>query len=456
MRTGVLCTILVLCTVIVFIPVTVKFFSVANERSNVYTQYELADFPLLTLQELKSEFYRVSRLIAEPVGDNADGYYIIHKQVLDLQYKMRKYKTYNRGYSLEVNHIDGIIASSLNSGVGRLNQDYREKFGITAMQEAASSFVAIRDARERKAVIVPFGAMPSYVGTWQLFVTSCLLSLLPMFLLNIVRIKRTGLLLWPELATVRIVLATIAWPVTCFFYPTCIVRKDQVMLAGRVLAYGLSAVFSFGVVGIGNAQTKTKKKEKKNSNTVQVIGKDFNLNIEGFPVTADGKKDRYFGTDYTWELGDHFTGSGFLEAGENPFFTLNTVTADIPGPVDATFEQGYGPMGHFSRVGLKIPFNDTPVERVTSKVFKFVTFLQVFRVTNEKAPTQSGFVWKTKSLNVGEFQLLSQGFYRIGLNNKPDLAQPQIVLQLGRWMFILELWLFGGDFNPMLGMRYSF
>ncbi len=86
MRTGVLCTILVLCTVIVFIPVTVKFFSVVDERGNVYTQYELADMPLLTLQELWSEFYRVSRLIAEPVGDNADEYYVIHKQVLARQF----------------------------------------------------------------------------------------------------------------------------------------------------------------------------------------------------------------------------------------------------------------------------------------------------------------------------------------------------------------------------------
>ncbi len=275
-----------------------------------------------------------------------------------------------------------------------------------------------------------------------------------MFLLNILRIKRAGLLLWPEFATVRIFLETIAWPVTCFFYPGWIVRKEQVARTLRLATYALSAVFSLsGVAGNASAQTK-KSKEKKEDGSTRVIEKDFNLNVEGYPLTGNGG-GHYVGPDYDWEYG-RLSGFGFAEIGDKPFFSLHSITADIPGPVDVTFEQGHGPMGTFSRFGPKINLNNTPMRKVTSRVFKFILYSQIFQAVNKKAPAQSAIAWKTKSVNVGRFKLLSEGFYRFSLNNKPDLAQPQIWLRLGRLMFGLELSVFGGKLNPLFGMRVAF
>jgi hypothetical protein len=94
--------------------------------------------------------------------------------------------------------------------------------------------------------------------------------------------------------------------------------------------------------------------------------------------------------------------------------------------------------------------------KVTSKVFKFIIYSQIFQAVNKKAPNQSAFAWKTKSVNVGRFKLLSEGFYRISLGNKPDLAQPQIWLQLGRLKFGLELSVFGGKLNPLFGLKFAF
>ena len=220
------------------------------------------------------------------------------------------------------------------------------------------------------------------------------------------------------------------------------------MLTGRVVAYILSAVFSFGVVGTVGAQTKENDKEKEGNDTVQVIAKEFNLNIESYLLASNGK-GRYIGPDYTWKY-RRLSGFGFGEIGDKPLFSLHSITADIPGPVDMTFEQGYGPMGNFSRFGPKVNLNNVPIVRkVTSRVFKFIVYSQIFQAVNEEAPAQSAIAWKTKSVNVWKFKLLSEGFYRIGLNNKPDLAQPQIWLRLGRLMFGTELSYFGGNLNPL-------
>ena len=219
------------------------------------------------------------------------------------------------------------------------------------------------------------------------------------------------------------------------------------MLTGRVVAYVLSAAFSFGVVGTVGAQTKNDK-EKEDNDTVQVIAKDFNLNIEAYPLTGNGG-GHYVGPGYDWKY-RCFSGFGFAEIGDKPFFSLHSITADVPGPVDVTFEQGHGLMGNFSRFGPKVNLNNIPVIRkVTSRAFKFIVYSQIFQAVNKKAPAQSAIAWKTKSVKIGRFKLLSEGFYRIGLNNKPDLAQPQIWLQLGRWKFGIELSYFSGRPSPL-------
>lgn len=453
MKTNTLCIILALCVMSMFIPAAGEFCSVWSERSAVQTKYELADVPLLTLQELQAEAERVRLLAYEHAGDNPRKYFEVTEEVFGLEEKINKYGACNREYDPVLKHLR-IRVSQDTQHLSMLQDEYRLKFGQKALGEAAENYVYTqRPFASRTKVNVPEGEMSSYASVWPPFQAACLLSLIPMFLINIIRIKNAGLLLWPELFT-RLIPATVAWPITCLFYPTRVIKEEQIMLGLRVASYALSAVLSFaGVSGATGSQAKKKSKEKDSNDAVQTIEKDFSLNIEGYPLTGSGS-GHYIGPDYSWSYGP-ISGFGFAEIGDTPFFSLHSVDADAPGPVDLTFEQGYGPMGYFARIGPKVKLNSTPIGKVTSKVFKSITCSHIFRVVNKEAPVQSAITWETRSIDVGRFKLLSEGFYRLSYN-RPDLAQPQIWLQSGRWKFGLELSYYGGNLNPLFGAMISF
>ena len=161
------CITCVICMFVAFVPAAIELTTTIDDRGEAYQRYLLADVPIVSLEELKTEWKRVVALVQSEPGDSPEYYFRTVDEVYGLLNLRSVYGLQHKeDYDPEFGHMH-VRVQQTRDNLGTLQAQYREMFGNSAMTDFARSYEYVHRSVLRDSDI-PASLLPSFSRSWSL------------------------------------------------------------------------------------------------------------------------------------------------------------------------------------------------------------------------------------------------------------------------------------------------
>lgn len=421
------------------------------------------------------------KLVKETQSDlkTADNYPIVMREIYQMENSIQKFIAQQRAIDkTKFAKTAEMMLMQIGTARNELLRKYQTTFGHDKINSTMEKYRALNPEG-----IKPEIAADKYIcvaNTWELF-KICYLAFMPIALIFFVlRLKQTGFKVILEfLAPWKIILATLAYPIGIFRYPTGDPGR-QLIAAMRFVVFAILTIFTSGI-GIAGAQAKSKSDgKKKEDETSEYFEMDYGIDFFSatiVPFTDKGLDGATLTNLAGWHLSEEhlgkLSGVGFVETRkQEALYTFHQLNYHLPLEItdfaSVSFITGYQSwFAGYTKLGSTVELTKVPlIKRVFTPVFKKCS-AGIFQLTSGLGNRGAiKFNWLTKSVDLGNgFKLFSKGFYNYRYYEaESDYARPGVWFKhdsLKHWSIgtIFELSRKQLDFKlqrTMLGISFAY
>lgn len=450
--------------ILLFITAFVPWMKEVKRVQEAEARAEISVMPRMGVVEIQKEINRLKYEFTEVEKGNIKPDPLYYWRLLDGQQRVEWQVDIVRriGSNAEVAHYGRLVAmsSNLRSRIGDVQRAYIAHFGGSKMADLA--YIAPRTFVKPEIPAVPNRRL-------ELFLTSYLWSIIPMFFVFVLQLLTRNLMVWPEIP--RLVLASAFYPIGLFVYPKGVRRAEQVKWAMQFVAQLASVAIGFlggGVANLVKAQTAGSNGKSQKQSQKKGVSHTFGYGIELYPqssgIDAGLMVSPWYSHSHVLPKGFSLSGFGFVEMGEHKkqLFTNNSLNLSHAKSGGAMFTAEFGGTATATLIQIGPRFNLVKIPGFPNRVAKTVKSVVVGSLWRIRGPTHYRewyLSWVSREASLpGGWKLSSEGFMRFRPGPRAAGGEPQLILRHPRIphvQFMSEFWMIGTQPTVRLGVQFA-